>query len=180
MQTGNQAGDKGGEAAPASLFLTRLVAWLVRLCGAVSTLLILTILAIVTYAVVKRYVFDTPLLWGDELNGYLLVAAVMLGAAEALRRGDHISIDLLTDRLQTGHKRAISIWGNLAVLAFALVLGWSAWGSITFAYDFGSYSAGYLEAAMWIPMLPVLAGSVLLALTALTRVLDAAAGRAGS
>jgi TRAP-type C4-dicarboxylate transport system permease small subunit len=172
MESDNQ----GKEAAPASLLLTRIVTWLVRICGAVSTLLILTILAIVSYAIVKRYVFDTPLLWGDELNGYLLVAAVMLGAAEALRRGDHISIDLLTDRLEAGHKRAITIWGNLAVLAFAVVLGWSAWGSITFAYDFGSYSAGYLETAMWIPMLPVMAGSGLLALTALTRMLEVVAG----
>ncbi len=90
---------------------------------------------------------------------------------EALRRGDHIAIDLLTGNTSPRIGRMLAVWGNLAVVAFASVLGWSAWHSIAFAYDFGSYSPGYLEVAMWIPKLPVLIGAVLLALTALTRIL---------
>jgi TRAP-type C4-dicarboxylate transport system permease small subunit len=162
----------GREAVPASFLLTRAVDALVRFCGLLSAILILVILAIVIYAITQRYVFDTPLLWGDELNGYLLVAMIMLGGAEALRRGDHIAIDLLTGRAKGTPARLLAIWGNLAVLAFSSVLGWSAWTSIMFAYDFGSYSPGYLEVAMWIPHLPILIGAVLLALTALTRIIE--------
>ncbi len=161
----------GREAEPASLLLVRAVTALVRLCGLLSAILILAILVIVAYAITQRYVFNTPLLWGDELNGYLLVAMIMLGSAEALRRGDHIAIDLLTGNTSPRIGRMLAVWGNLAVVAFASVLGWSAWHSIAFAYDFGSYSPGYLEVAMWIPKLPVLIGAVLLALTALTRIL---------
>ena len=47
-----------------------------------------------------------PLTWGDEMLGYLLVATVMAGAAEALRRGDHIAIDLVTSRLTGRARRA--------------------------------------------------------------------------
>jgi TRAP-type C4-dicarboxylate transport system permease small subunit len=169
----------GREAVSASFLLTRAVTALVRLCGLLSATLTLVILAIVAYAITQRYVFDTPLLWGDELNGYLLVATIMLGAAEALRRGDHIAIDLLTGKATGTSARLLTIWGNLAVVAFSAVLGWSAWTSIAFAYDFGSYSPGHLEVAMWIPMLPVLIGSGLLALTALTRILETAAGGVG-
>ncbi|MEJ8570089.1 TRAP transporter small permease [Microbaculum marinum] len=174
---GRQGAGGDREAVPASFLLGRLVDWMARICGALSTVLLLVILAIVTYAVVRRYVFNAPLLWSDELNGYLLVAMVMLGAAEALRRGDHIAIDLLAGRLAGRHARALEVWGNLAVIVFAAALGWSAWGSISFAYDFGSYSSGHLEMAMWIPMLPVLAGSVLLMLAAAVRVVDALAGQ---
>ncbi len=78
----------GREAEPASLLLVRAVTALVRLCGLLSAILILAILVIVAYAITQRYVFNTPLLWGDELNGYLLVAMIMLGSAEALRRGE--------------------------------------------------------------------------------------------
>jgi TRAP-type C4-dicarboxylate transport system permease small subunit len=162
---------EGGEAA-ASLPVTRIVYALTRLCGYLSALLILVILAIVVYAITYRYVLNTPILGGDELLGYLLVAAIMLGAAEALRQGDHISIDLLLNRAGPRSRRLLRLWADLAVLVFSVLLGWSAWGSISFAYDFGSYSPGHLEMAMWIPKSPVLIGSVLLALTATARILD--------
>ena len=163
-------------ASPAPLLLSRIVYALVRLCGFLSAFLILAILAVVVYAVVHRYLLNAPILGGDELLGYLLVAAIMLGAAEALRRGDHISIDLLAGKASSGVARALGIWSNLAVLAFSALLGWSAWRSITFAYGFGSYSPGYLEVAMWIPKSPILIGSVLLAVTAFVRVLEGFAG----
>jgi TRAP-type C4-dicarboxylate transport system permease small subunit len=167
---------EGTEAVAASVPLARVVYALVRLCGYLSALLILVILAVVIYAITHRYVLNAPILGGDELLGYLLVAAIMLGAAEALRRGDHISIDLLADRASPSGGRMFRLWSDLAVFVFSIVLGWSAWRSISFAYDFGSYSPGYLEVAMWIPKLPILIGSVLLAATALARMLDAIAG----
>lgn len=169
--------DDGGETTLSPLGPTRIVSWLVRLCGALSTALIVVILAVISYAIVQRYVLGTPLLWADELNGYLLVAMVMLGAAEALRRGDHIAIDLIASRMTRGGAALLSVWGNLAVIAFSAVLGWSAWESIAFAYDFGSYSPGHMEIAMWIPMIPILAGSGLLVLTALVRILEAVSGK---
>jgi len=168
--------DTGKEAATASFLFSRAVFGLARLCGFASTLLIVTVLGIVTYAITQRYLFGTPLLWGDELNGYLLVALIMFGAAEALRRGDHIAIDLVSANVPPRLSHYLAIWGNLAVVLFSAVLAWSAWHSAAFSYDFGSYSAGYLEVAMWVPMVPVLIGAVLLALTALAGILEILAG----
>jgi len=147
----------------------RILSLLTRLCGGLSAILILFTLGFTAYAITLRYVLDAPLKWSDELTGYLLVAIVMLGAAEAYRQGDHISIDILSSRARPGLARCLRAWADLSVLAFAAILGWSAWDSIAFAYDFGSYSAGYLEVAMWIPQLPLLAGALLLGLTALAR-----------
>jgi TRAP-type C4-dicarboxylate transport system permease small subunit len=130
------------------------------------------LLGVTCYAIVQRYVLGTPLLWGDELIGYVLVAIVMLGAAEALRKGDHISMDLLTARAGRRLQRVLGVWSNLAVVAFSVVLGWSTWASIRFAIDFGSYAIGYIEIATWIPQLPMLLGSVLLGLAALARIAE--------
>lgn len=157
--------DAGWEAIKASPLPARLVFVLAWLGGLLSTLMIIGVLGLVSFAVVKRYILNSPLLWGDEFIGYLLVAIVMLGAAEALRRGDHIAIDLLASRAG----RAQRLWSDFAVLLVALVLGWSTWESIRFAYDFGSYSSGYIEIETWIPQVPMLIGAVLLALTALAR-----------
>ena len=163
-------------AADAPLFPDRIVTALVRLCGALSALLILVILAQITVAVVRRYLLDRPLQWNDEMIGYLLVAAVMLGAAEALRRGDHIAIDLLPARVGPRAKRGLQALSALSVIAFAAVVGVSIWDSIAFAISFGSYSVGYIEIQTWIPQIPVLIGCVLLALMALVRLLQVIRG----
>ena len=160
------------EAAPAASFPARVMYGLVWLCGALSALLIVFILGVVTYAIFQRYVLGTPLLWGDEFVGYVLVAIVMLGTAEALRKGDHIAIDLLSSRTGPRFSHILTIWSDLAVLAFAIVLGWSSWIAIRFAYDFGEYSSGYIEVQTWIPQMPMLIGSVLIGLVAITRLLE--------
>ncbi|MFD2857511.1 TRAP transporter small permease [Seohaeicola zhoushanensis] len=120
----------------------------------------------IVVAVVRRYIFDRPLQWNDEMIGYLLVAIVMLGAAEAFRRGDHISIDLVTSRLTPGAARLQAALASLSVMGFAVVVGFSIWDSISFARSFGSYSVGYIEIQTWIPQVPVLIGAVLLFLAA--------------
>ena len=158
---------KEKEAIPAaSFFPDRLVTGLIRFCGALSTALILVIFVQIVVAVTRRYVFDRPLQWSDEMIGYLLVTLVMLGAAEALRRGDHIAIDLVVDRVPARFAPLQRAFSHLAVLVFALVVGHSIWDSITFARGFGSYSVGYIEIETWIPQVPVVFGMGLLALSA--------------
>ena len=98
--------------------------------------------------------------------GYLLVTLVMLGSAEALRRGDHIAIDLVSARLRPRTARLQLAFANLSVMAFAVIVGLSIWDSISFAYSFGSYSVGYIEIATWIPQAPIVLGMALLFLTA--------------
>ncbi len=168
------ADEKHEGAASVPSPIERLVAWPSRIFGAISSLLILTILTLVIYSIVQRYILNTPLKWGDEMLGYLLVASVMLGAAEALRRGDHIAIDLVSARAGARARKHLNLFSDLAVIAFAIVLGVSTWESVSFAYAFGSYSPGYLEVATWIPQLPMFAGALLLGLVSFARLLTAA------
>ena len=158
------------DVASASSFGVRLVNWISWLSGALSSLLIFVTLTISVYAIFQRYIIDRPLLWGDELLGYLLVALVMFGAAEALRGNHHIAIDLLYSRTRSRARFALKMLSDAAVLAFAIILGVSTWDSISFAYGFGSYSPGYIEIGTWIPQVPMLIGCVLLGLVAATRV----------
>lgn len=167
----------GAEIAPAGP-LGRVVTALVRLGAMISVALILVTFAIVIVAIGRRYVLDQPLMWGDQLIGYLLVAIVMLGAAEALRRGDHIAIELLTNRAGPRLKLAQSLLASVAVLGFSAVLGASTWESIAFARQFGSYSVGYIEIETWIPQVPVLIGSVLLGLMACLNIIRSLTERA--
>jgi len=156
-----------GEARPPARF-ERLVAALAWTGAAIATLLVLVTLVIVGYSVVKRYLLGTPVTWTDELSGYLVVAIVMLGAAEALRRGDHISVDLLTSRAGVRIRRLLDFWSLLSVAAFTAAIIYSAVIMVRFSYEFGIYSTGYLGVPMWIPQAVLLAGAVLLLIVALS------------
>lgn len=162
--------EQKAEAVHASA-LVRAAEILIRLGGALSALLILLVFAIVAYAITQRYLLDTPLLWGDEFIGYTLVAIVMFGAAEAQLRGDHISIDLLAARAGRTVRIFLGWLGNMAIIVFAAIIGWSAWESIRFARSFGSYSVGYIEIETWIPQVPMLFGAALLILASLVQII---------
>ncbi len=160
-------GDSGaGDRAP--LFL-RATSFVVRIFGAVSAALLLVVFAVVIYAVAQRYFFGRPLLWGDETTGWLLIAMILFGAAEAYRQNDHIAMDIVSSRVKGRGAILLRALFDLAVFAVAVVIAVSAWEAIAFARSFGSYTTGNFPIPSWIPQTPLLIGSVLLALMALAR-----------
>ncbi|HRE20517.1 MAG TPA: TRAP transporter small permease [Rhabdaerophilum sp.] len=165
MHSGGQAG--GGGRSPTQL--GRIVEGLAEVGGILAALIVLIILGLITYGVAQRYFFGVPVAWAEDLSSYLLVAFVAFGAAAAYRRGDHIAIDLVPGLLGPRRRKWVDRWSDLAVLLFAGVLGWSAWGQARFAYDFGAYSNDRLELPSWIPFVPLVIGAVLLVLLALVR-----------
>lgn len=161
--------DNDGVSFRAAPLLARLAFWPVWLAGVVSALMVLFILGLITVAVAARYFLNQPLPWADDLSGMLLVAMVAFGMAEAMRRGDHIAIDLVGERASRTFVRVREIWATMAVLAFTGVLLWSTWGQVKFAREFGSYTPGEIEIESWIPMAPLVIGWLLLGLAALGR-----------
>jgi len=162
---------QGGAAASPSR-LDRLVTPVIWLGGAVSTVLILVTLVVTVYAVIMRYVLNTPLLWADEVTGWALVAIVTLGAAEAYRRNDHIAIDILFDRTSALPRWLLECLGHAAAVGFAVVIGLSTWEAISFARGFGVYTSGHIEIETWYLQTPILIGSVLLGIIGLVRLIE--------
>jgi TRAP-type C4-dicarboxylate transport system permease small subunit len=180
MPTQAERNGQGADHAPAP-WTERLVTPVVRAFGALSTILLLLAFALTIYAIVARYGFNAPLTWIDELIGFLLVALIMFGVAEAYRKGDHIAVDLITARLeQRGWRLARELWSDACVLAFAVVLGISAWDSISFARSFGSFFPGAIQIETWIPQIPLLIAAILLGAFALARLAGRLLGGARS
>lgn len=163
--------DRTEGAKPTPSALDRWIGWLTWLAAALGAGVVLLMMAVVGHSVVNRYILGTPVTWTDELSGYLVVALVMLGAAEALRRGDHISVDLITSRLGKRGQRIAEIWGNAMVLVVAVSLLISARATLEYSISFGILSEGYLEVPMWIPQSFLVLGAALLALVAVANLL---------
>lgn len=172
------SGEPAKEEAPsASSLPLRAAKALSRLGGALSALLILVVLGITVVSVFNRYMLNKPIMGVDEGTGFLVVAIVMLGAAEALRRGDHIRIDLLVDHASPRLRWWLELWSLASVICFAALLLVASWHTVRFSRAFGAYSTGYLSIPMWIPQSTMVVGSVLLGLAALAVLLDRAGRR---
>lgn len=144
------------------LAIESLTGWVTWAAAAVAACLVLVSLAVTCFGVVRRYLLNTPVTWVDELSGFLVVGMVMLGAAEALRRGDHINVDLITARISGAPRRALDIWGMALVGVVAVAMIVSAIHMVAFSYQIGIYSEGYLAMPMWIPQSVFLFGAVLM------------------
>jgi TRAP-type C4-dicarboxylate transport system permease small subunit len=169
---------QGVDEAPAASSIPQ--SWLDRIVwagGVVSALVILYILGLTAIAVVWRYVLVRPISGVDEQVGFLVVASVMAGAAEALRRNDHISVDLITNIAPKPLQRALAAFGYATVTLFSLVLLIAAWRTVSFSYAFQAYSPGDLQIPMWLPQSTMLLGALLLMLVSIAKFVATVAGR---
>ncbi len=166
-----QSGPTDTAAAPAGA-VDRLAFYVGAAFGAVSALMILAILILTGANVLGRYVFTAPIRGAEEATGFLVVAVVMLGAAEAYRRNDHIRIDLLTERLGPRMAWLLEIAAHIAVMVFSFNLLRTGLHTVEFSRRFGAYSAGYLQIPIWIPQSALVAGGALLLVMAALRLLS--------
>ena len=172
MVDGSKETAGGGDAPAPTGWPARVVGWLAFAAAVVSAGLVLVTLAVTGFSVFRRYVLGRPVTWTDELSGFLVVGIVMLGAAEVLRRGEHVSVDILTTRVRGTSRRVLAIWSNLSVAAVAGVLFMSSLNAVKFSRMIGIYSDGYLEAPLWIPQSLMLVGVALLFAMAVARLID--------
>ena len=140
---------------------------------ALAAISLLGSLALVVYSVVMRYFLNQPAAWVDELVGYLLVACVMLAAADALLEGEHLAVDLVTERLGPRGKRLTLLAGLAAVALSALLLAIEGYDMVAFSRMVGLMSNGYMATPMWIPQLLIPIGAALMLLAALVAMVSA-------
>lgn len=145
----------------------RVVRFLAHLGIALSAVSLLVTLALIAFSVVMRYFLNRPQSWIDEIAGYLLVASVMLAAADALFHGEHIAVDIVSDRLPANAKRIIEKLGLIAVAVMGVLLAVSGWDMVEFSWMSGMVSTGYLSVPLWFPQLLVPIGGVLLVIAAI-------------
>jgi TRAP-type C4-dicarboxylate transport system permease small subunit len=87
-------------------------------CG----VLMAAIAAVVFLQVVSRYVFSYPFDWPEEMARYLFIWVALLGAALALKRGAHFSIDALVKRLPAKGRLIVPLFIHAILAAFTLVV----------------------------------------------------------
>lgn len=139
-------------------------------CAAAATLSVLLLIIVTIFAVFRRYVLGTPVVWTDEIAGYLVVAIAILGSAETLRTNGHIQIDLFTTSLKGPLRKVLQMTSMSLVVALMAALLASAWHTVIFSREFGLYSSGYLQTPMWMPQSLLVIGALSVVLIAVGNV----------
>jgi TRAP-type C4-dicarboxylate transport system permease small subunit len=108
-------------AVGALKWLTASADWL--LCK-VCIALFMAILVTMMLQILFRYVFNAPLTWTEELARYLYIWACWLGAPVAMRRGNHVVITVLSERLPRRLAQAATLTTQAIALFFLLELAY--------------------------------------------------------
>jgi tripartite ATP-independent transporter DctM subunit len=141
------------------------------LAEAVGAALVLGETCILFAGVVSRYVFNSPLMWTDELANFLFLWLAMLGAVVAFRRDGHMRLTTFVNSLSPARGRWLGTVGTLVVIAFVLEILLPAAQYLQIQQSTQlitlPFSDGYR-------VLALLVGMSLLAIVALLRLLETA------
>lgn len=128
--------------------------------------LLVGIVAVVTLQVVGRYLLINPFIWPEEVTRLMLVWLTFIGGAAVTRRGAHIAVDLLTEALPDGGRRALGVAINLvtgAVFVFVACL------AARLADNVATLPLAATRWSMAVMVWPAAAGCALIALHAFVR-----------
>jgi TRAP-type transport system small permease protein len=87
-------------------------------CG----LLLASIIVVMFLEVVLRYLFKAPFLWTDEYTRLALIWMTFLGVIVAVKRGSHITVDVLVLRFSRPWQKGCALVGKLVFLGFSVLM----------------------------------------------------------
>lgn len=93
--------------------------------------LILGLMTIITFInVVLRYGFNTGLIWGLEMTGFLFAWLVLFGISYAVKVTAHLGVDAVLNIVPAPVRRVLLLVGAAVCISYAFLLfkgGWDYW-----------------------------------------------------
>lgn len=80
------------------------------------------LLGVVFLQFFTRYVLNDSPGWTEEISRYLLIATAYLGSITAIRKGEHIFLELLYRRAPAGNAKTLAVFSELLGVAYHLGL----------------------------------------------------------
>lgn len=110
-----------GAPAPSVSLLVRLSDIVNIWCERLLFLLMVAMIFFTTMQVIFR-VFFTALSWSEEITCFLLVYATLVGTGVAFKRGSHIAVTFIVQRLPGAGQKALAVSVQLLGVAFFSVM----------------------------------------------------------
>lgn len=135
----------------------------------IAEILLVVLTGITVYAVIARYLFNSPSLYAVEVSTYLLVAIAWLSIGWVHYEDRHVSVEFAQAKLTGTAKKIAHLISQATVLVFSLVLVWAGCNVVQTAVEKAYKSPSLLKVPLWIPYGFIPIGAALLALIALIK-----------
>lgn len=90
--------------------------------------LILGLMVMITFVnVVLRYVFNSSLIWGQEVTLILFAWLVLFGVSYGVKVTAHLGVDAVTNMLSPGPRKVLALIAAALCIAYAFLLLKGAW-----------------------------------------------------
>jgi TRAP-type C4-dicarboxylate transport system permease small subunit len=116
--------------------------------------------------IVNRFVFNVSLSWSEELQRYLNIWIVFLAIPIGYRRGVHLGMNMLFERMPALAQRSLLLLQELLWLVLALTIAWFATRIMVIAQNQTSGSLGITMDKVYLAQV---VGGAYLALIAIRR-----------
>lgn len=173
------------DSAGAAARVARGLGWLLRYFDRAAEALIVLLFAVVVLVggmqVLSRYGFNASLSWSEELQRYGLIWIVFLALVAGYRRGAHIGMNLLVDRLPRVVQRAMGwvvdyLWLTLGGAMVFCTAAYQSAAGMTFIRSVSRQSSAGMGVRMDLVYSCILLGGAYLMLAALHNLARRAAG----
>ena len=130
-------------------------------------------LVITCYDVFMRYIFAKPTSWAVELGAVLLVYMGFICAAELVKRGQHIDMGVLVNRMSRRMQKRVDVFDSVLVILFCAVLVWMGGKATLSTYKYGMYMAGEFRMPLWVIYIVIPMGALFVGLEYLLHIIEA-------
>jgi TRAP-type C4-dicarboxylate transport system permease small subunit len=129
------------------------------------------IMAVTTFTeVILRYVFNSPTKYTVDLAGYLLVAAVFLGASYTQTKEGHIGVALFVGLLRSRVRDCLRLAMSILSCGFLVFFTWRCWLLFWQSLEDGRKAYAVWQVPLAIPQALMPLGSALWCLVVLSQI----------
>jgi TRAP-type mannitol/chloroaromatic compound transport system permease small subunit len=100
---------------------------LVDRVGQLSAVAVAALVVVMASNVLLRYGFAVGSVWAQELEWHLMSPIALIGAAYALRHGEHVRVDVLYARFSERTKALIDLAAGVAGMGVSVLVIWLSW-----------------------------------------------------
>ena len=113
----------------------------------------------------------------DAYAGYCMAGAGFLALAHTLKRGEHIRVTLILERLSGRAHRALSLWAFAAGAVLALLFAYYSIRLAYQSYDFNDISTANDATPLWLPQSLMAIGTLVFAIAMIDELVLEIAGK---
>ncbi len=113
----------------------------------------------------------------DAYAGYAMAAASFFALAHTLKRGEHIRVTLILQRLPLGARRVMEIVCLGVAVMMTGFFAWYSWDMVYWSWEFESRSDAMDATLLWIPQLAMSIGVTILCVAFVDEFVQVLGGR---